>query len=143
MAHELGHHVHRHVLKGIALQMAISFFGFWATAALLRYVVFGLHRFDGLSDFANLPVLALVSTVMSFLLMPALNAYSRYNERQADRYCFRAIPSVAPFVTSMEKLADQNLAERHPSRLVEWLFHSHPAISRRVHAAQTFARANR
>jgi STE24 endopeptidase len=143
MAHELGHHVHRHVLKGIALQMAISFFGFWATAALLRYVVFGLHHFDGLSDFANFPVLALVSTVMSFLLMPALNAYSRYNERQADRYCFRAIPSVAPFVTSMEKLADQNLAERHPSRLVEWLFHSHPAISRRVHAAQIFARAKR
>ena len=140
MAHELGHHVHRHVPKGIVLQMGISFFGFWATAALLRYVVFGLHRFDGLSDFANLPVLALVSTVMSFLLMPALNAYSRYNERQADRYAFHAIPTVAPFISSMEKLADQNLAERHPSRLVEWFFHSHPAISRRVEAAVAFGR---
>ena len=31
--------------------------------------------------------LILVSTVLSFLLMPALNAYSRFNERQADRYC--------------------------------------------------------
>ncbi len=140
MAHELGHHVHRHVSKGIVLQMGISFFGFWATAALLRYVVFSLHRFDGLSDFANLPLLALVSTVISFLLMPALNAYSRYNERQADRYAFHAIPTVAPFISSMEKLADQNLAERHPSRVVEWLFHSHPAISRRVEAAVAFGR---
>ena len=140
MAHELGHHVHRHVPKGIVLQMGISFFGFWATAALLHYVVFGLHRFDSLSDYANLPVLALVSTVMSFLLMPALNAYSRYNERQADRYAFHAIPTVAPFISSMEKLADQNLAERHPSRLVEWFFHSHPAISRRVAAAIAFGR---
>jgi STE24 endopeptidase len=140
MAHELGHHVHRHVPKGIVLQMAISFFGFWATAALLRYVVFSLHWFDGLYDFANLPVLALVSTVMSFLLMPALNAYSRHNERQADRYAFHAIPAVAPFISSMEKLADQNLAERYPSRFVEWLFHSHPAISRRVEAAVDYGR---
>jgi STE24 endopeptidase len=140
MAHELGHHVHRHVPKGIGVQMGISFFGFWATAALLRYVVFDLRKFDGLSDFANLPVLALVSTVMSFALLPALNAYSRYNERQADRYCFQALPSVAPFITSMEKLADQNLAERRPSRLVELLFHSHPAIARRIEAALGYAR---
>ena len=46
------------------------------------------------SDFANLPLLVLVSTVLSFLLLPALNAYSRYNERQADRYAFQSIASV-------------------------------------------------
>jgi hypothetical protein len=40
----------------------------------------------------------------------------------------------------MEKLAQQNLAERRPSRLVEWLFHSHPAIWRRIRAAKHFSR---
>jgi STE24 endopeptidase len=98
------------------------------------------HIFDELSDFANLPLLILVSTVLSFLLMPALNAFSRYNERQADRYAFQSIASVGPFITSMNKLADQNLAERTPSRWVEWFFHSHPAISRRVTAAEEWAR---
>jgi hypothetical protein len=39
----------------------------------------------------------------------------------------------------MNKLADQNLAERSPSKFVEWFFHSHPAISRRVQAAQAWA----
>jgi STE24 endopeptidase len=97
--------------------------------------------FETLSDFANLPLLVLVSTVLSVLLLPALNAYSRYNERQADRYAFESIANVDPFISSMNKLAEQNLAERTPSKWVELLFHSHPAISRRVAAARAWATA--
>jgi STE24 endopeptidase len=41
----------------------------------------------------------------------------------------------------MNKLAEQNLAERTPSPWVEWLFHSHPSISRRLVAAQEWRRA--
>ena len=96
--------------------------------------------FETLSDFANLPLLVLVATVLSLFLMPALNAYSRYNERQADRYAFQSIATVHPFITSMNKLASQNLAERTPSKWVELLFHSHPAISKRVEAAENWAR---
>jgi STE24 endopeptidase len=141
LAHELGHHVHRHILKSIFVQAAITLFGFWAADWVLRYSVdHRTFRFDELSDFANLPLLALVSVVLSFLLMPALNAYSRFNERQADRYAFESISSVEPFITSMNKLAEQNLAERTPSKWVEWFFHSHPAISRRLQAAKEWRR---
>src|SRR5579864_2689556 len=135
LAHELGHHVHRHIMKSIFVQAAITLFGFWAANWVLHYAV-DQHMFEELSDFANLPLLALVSVVLSFLLMPALNAYSRFNERQADRYAFESISSVEPFITSMNKLAEQNLAERTPSKWVEWFFHSHPAISRRLAAAK-------
>src|SRR4051812_25085071 len=138
LAHELGHQVHGHILKGIVVQIAVTFFGFWATAMVLEYAVDQQRMFASLTDFASLPLLALVSTVMSFVLMPLMNAYSRFNERQADRYCFRSVPSVAPFISSMNKLAAQNLAERNPSRFVEWFFHSHPAMSRRVAAAEAF-----
>ena len=140
LAHELGHHVHRHIAKSIGVQAVTTFIGFWAANWALHYSVDRLHMFETLSDFANLPLLALVITALSFLLMPALNAYSRYNERQADRYAFRSISSIDPFISSMNKLAEQNLAERTPSKLVEWIFHSHPAISRRVEAAQAWAR---
>ncbi len=139
LAHELGHHVHRHILKSIFVQAAITFAGFWAANWVLHYAV-DQHMFEELSDFANLPLLALVSVVLSFLLMPALNAYSRFNERQADRYAFESIASVEPFISSMNKLAEQNLAERTPSKWVEWFFHSHPSISRRLAAAQTWSR---
>ncbi|HEV2400753.1 MAG TPA: M48 family metallopeptidase [Candidatus Sulfotelmatobacter sp.] len=140
LAHELGHQVHRHILKSILVQAAITFVGFWAANWTLHYAV-DHHMFEELSDFANLPLLALVSVVLSFLLMPVLNAYSRFNERQADRYAFESIASVGPFVSSMNKLADQNLAERTPSKWVEWFFHSHPSISRRLAAAEQWERA--
>jgi len=142
LAHELGHHVHRHILKSILVQAAITLFGFWAANWVLHYAV-DQHMFEQLSDFANLPLLALVSVVISLLLMPALNAYSRFNERQADLYAFESIDSVEPFISSMNKLAAQNLAERIPSRWVEVLFHSHPAISRRVAAAQAWEKAQK
>lgn len=142
LAHELGHHVHRHILKSILMQAGITLFGFWLANYVLRYAVERRGMFETLSDFANLPLLILVSTVLSFLLMPALNAYSRFNERQADEYCFQSVASVEPFISSMNKLADQNLAERTPSRLVEWFFHSHPAIAKRVAAAELWARAH-
>jgi STE24 endopeptidase len=138
LAHELGHHVHRHILKSIAVQAGITLTGFWAANWILHYTVDRMHMFETLSDFANLPLLALVSTVLSLLVLPALNAYSRYNERQADRYAFCSIPKVDPFISSMNKLAQQNLAERSPSKWVEWFFHSHPAISRRVAAAEAW-----
>jgi STE24 endopeptidase len=143
LAHELGHHVHRHILKSIAVQAGITLVGFWAANWVLHYAVERWHMFDTLSDFANLPLLVLVATLLGFLLLPALNAYSRYNERQADRYAFRSIASVEPFVSAMNKLAEQNLAERLPSRWVEWFFHSHPAISRRVAAAEAWTKTQR
>jgi STE24 endopeptidase len=74
--------------------------------------------------------------------MPAMNAFSRYNEREADRYAFENIATIDPFISSMNKLAQQNMAERTPSRWVEWWFHSHPAIARRVAAAETWAKAH-
>jgi len=140
LAHELGHHVHKHIPKSILVQMGITFVGFWAANLVLHYAVEQQHMFETLSDFANLPLLVLVSTVLSFMLMPVLNAYSRFNERQADRYCFQSISSVAPFISSMNKLAEQNLAERAPSKWVELFFHSHPAITKRVAAAESWAR---
>lgn len=140
LAHELGHHVHRHILKSIFVQAAVTFVGFWAANWTLHYAV-DHHMFEELSDFANIPLLALVSVVLGFLLMPALNAYSRFNERQADRYAFESIASVDPFVSSMNKLAEQNLAERTPSKWVEWFFHSHPSISRRLAAADAWSKS--
>jgi STE24 endopeptidase len=139
LAHELGHHVHRHILKSILVQAAVTLLGFWAANWVLHYAV-DQHMFEQLSDFADLPLLALVSVVLSFLLMPVLNAYSRFNERQADRYAFESITSVEPFISSMNKLAEQNLAERTPSKWVEWFFHSHPSISRRLAAAEEWNR---
>jgi STE24 endopeptidase len=143
LAHELGHHVHGHMIKMIVVQALVTLAGFWAANEVLRYAIDDQKMFQHLSDFANLPLLALVASGLSLLLMPALNAYSRFTERQADLYCWKCVANVEPYITAMEKLARQNLSESHPSRLVELLFHSHPPISKRIAAAQAWAESHR
>ncbi len=143
LAHELGHHVHGHILKSILVEAVVTLAGFWLANQVLRYAIDQQNMFEHMSDFANLPLLVLVSTGLSVLLMPAFNAYSRYTERQADLYCWKSVASIAPYVSAMEKLNQQNLSESHPSRLVEILFHSHPPISKRIAAAEEWARKHR
>ncbi|HSM87524.1 MAG TPA: M48 family metallopeptidase, partial [Candidatus Limnocylindrales bacterium] len=143
LAHELGHHVHGHIVKSIFVEAAVTLAGFWAANMVLEYAIYHEHMFLLMSDFANLPLLVLVSSVLSVLLMPALNAYSRFTERQADVYCWKSVSDITPYVTAMEKLNKQNLSESHPSRIVEILFHSHPPISKRIAAAEDWARKHR
>ena len=143
LAHELGHHVHGHILKSIVVEALVTLAGFWAANLVLRYAIDQQHMFEHMADFAALPLLVLVSTGLSVLLMPALNAYSRFTERQADLYCWKSVPSIAPYVSAMEKLNQQNLSESHPSRLVEILFHSHPPVAKRIAAAEAWARKHR
>jgi STE24 endopeptidase len=138
-AHEIGHHAQHHMRTSIAIEAIISFAGFWAAARILHYAVHLRHLFEEDYDFANLPLLILVSAAVSLALLPVRNAWMRHHERQADRYAFRSLSNVFPFITLMNKLAAQNLAERSPSPWVEWLFHSHPAISKRIAAAEAWA----
>jgi STE24 endopeptidase len=137
LAHELGHHVHRHILHGLALQAAATFLGFYlVNMVLLRLSArFG---FAGLRDFANLPLLVLVGTALSLVLLPIVNAHSRSMERQADAYALGAIPDKSAFVSGMEKLAELNMAECHPPPWIEFIFHSHPSTEKRVAFAQQF-----
>ncbi len=139
LAHELGHHVHKHILKSIAMQAAVSFLGFWLLKLVVRYSYQSANWFNSQYDFANLPLIVLVASGLSLVLLPALNAYSRFNERQADRYAWDNIASVEPFITAMNKLAEQNLSERNPPRWVEILFNSHPPVGKRVAAAETWS----
>jgi STE24 endopeptidase len=143
LAHELGHHVHRHTLKIILVEICVALLGFWAANQVLQYAIYEQHLFQHLTDFANMPLLVLVFSALSLVLMPARNAYSRFTERQADLYCWKSMASIVPYVTAMEKLDKQNLSESHPSRLVEILFHSHPPISKRIAAAEEWARKHR
>ena len=143
LAHELGHHVHSHMLKIILVELGVAFLGFWSANQVLQYAIYERHMFQHLTDFANLPLLVLVFSLLSMLLMPARNAYSRFTEWQADQYCWKSVPSITPYVTAMKKLNSQNLSEGHPSRVVEILFHSHPPVSKRIAAAEEWARKHR
>jgi STE24 endopeptidase len=139
LAHELAHHVHRDLWRGIAVQSVIMTGGFFAASLVLRAVADPLEL-RGISDPAGLPVLLLAGGVWSFLALPLANAMSRAQERAADRYALSTTRNVDAFVTAMKRLSQQNLAEEFPSPIVRWLFYSHPPIRERIDAARAFAR---
>jgi STE24 endopeptidase len=141
LAHELAHHVHRDLWRGIAVQALLLFGGFFVADLVLRRVS-NAAGFRGLSDPAALPVLMLVAGAWSFLMLPFVNAMSRAQERAADRYALNTTRNVDAFVTAMKRLSQQNLAEEYPSTLVRWVFYSHPPIRERIEAARDFARGD-
>ena len=66
---------------------------------------------------------------------------SRAHERSADRFALDLTRNPGAFISAMRRLGAQNLAEEHPSKIVQWLFYSHPPIRERIAAAQTFSTA--
>lgn len=142
LAHELAHHVHHDIWKGIALEAVLLVLGFYLADRALEASVgrFGLTAKD---DIAGLPLLLLVGGAVSLVLLPLANAVSRAHERRADRYALEMTKNAAAFISAMRRLAAQNLAEERPSRLVEVLFHSHPSTAARIDAARAWESATR
>lgn len=135
LAHELGHHVHHDVFRGLAVQAVTAFAAFYLiNVALVRFS--GFFGLRGVSDFANLPLVVLVTMALSLVLLPLVNAHSRNRERRADAYALEAIAQKSAFISSMEKLAGLNLAERKPHPWIEFLFYSHPSIEKRIEFAR-------
>jgi STE24 endopeptidase len=137
LAHELAHHVHRDIWKGIALETLLIALGFYlADLVLARFA--GSFGLAGKDDVAALPLLLLAAGAVSLALMPLANALSRAHERRADRYALDMTKNVPAFVSAMKRLGAQNLAEENPSRLVQILFYTHPPMKARIEAAHAW-----
>lgn len=133
-AHEVGHHVHRHIPKMVVMGVLTSGMMFFVSDRILsRWVT----HIDGDVDYANFPVYALpmfslVFLVCSFALEPVQNFVSRFFERQADRYALRTTQSPEAFRSAFLKLAKLNKIELQPPPWEVALFHSHPPITERL-----------
>jgi STE24 endopeptidase len=138
LAHELAHHVYKDIWKSIGLEIAVMTVGFFLADRVLASFVgaFGLTAKD---DIAGLPLLVLTAGAISMILLPLANAVSRAHERRADRFALEMTKNASAFISAMKRLGAQNLAEEHPSKLVEFLFHSHPPMAARIDAAHAWS----
>jgi STE24 endopeptidase len=135
LAHELAHHVHGDLRRGLVVQGALTLATFGLAAWLLDAGV-GRWGITGPADPAGLPWLALVFMLLGAVQLPLANAFSRRLERQADDFGLALTGDPAAFVSAMERLGTLNLAERRPHRLKEILLYSHPALDRRIARAR-------
>jgi len=144
--HELGHYVLNHVVKGFVFAMAYCFVLFYVTykvsnAALRRWG--GGLGIRGLDDYASLPLLALVASVLLFVSTPGLNAFSRHLEHDADVYGLEVMHGLVPDSSQVAAQSFQHLGEEwleypYVGKFAEFWLWNHPTNTDRVHFAATY-----
>jgi Zn-dependent protease with chaperone function len=139
LAHELAHHVHGDIWKGILFESALILGGFYLASRVLAALAAPLGL-TGVDDVAGLPLLLLAAGAVSLVMVPFAHAMSRAIERSADRFALTLTRNPSAFISAMRRLGAQNLAEEQPSKIVQWLFYSHPPLRERIAAAEAFRR---
>ena len=137
LAHEIAHHVHGDIWKGIAFESALVLIGFYVASRVMSGLA-GSFALRGVADVAGLPLLLLASGAVALVTLPVAHAMSRAYERSADRFALALTRNPGAFISAMRRLGAQNLAEEHPSKIVQFLFYSHPPVRERIEAAQAF-----
>jgi len=142
-AHELGHVVHHHLLKGFAWASLLCVGGLYtgsvvlhrATAALDIQPVYGSVS-NAVCSPETIPILVAVLAAIQLGVLPFEKWYSRRREVQSDEYALRATGDREAFISAMKKLGAINLADVSPNKLAEILLFSHPPIVKRIRFAQ-------
>ena len=135
-AHEMGHGIHKDVLKGQILNigymliMAIAVFFVAESSAL--YTAFG---FESINYGFTYVLLGTALNIIQPLTGLVINARSRKAEFRADAQAVEEGYGEAT-VTAFKKLAKDNFAHLAPSRINVVLEYSHPPLSERIAAVE-------
>jgi Zn-dependent protease with chaperone function len=140
-AHEMGHFVLRHTLAfifGAAMLTTVSLYVVHRLAGTLIARFCDRFGFDRLSDVASFPLLVLLGNIVSLLLTPAVLAFSRYQEREADRFALELTRDNRTAATTFVRLQEENLTVPRPGRLYTIWRGSHPPLGERVDFANRY-----
>lgn len=134
LAHEFGHHVLKHMPKLLMFNL-FSIFGSLFLVNVLLSKLIGVFWLANIYDIAGLPLILLILFLFSLIIMPLQNWFSRCLEFQADIFALKLTMSKETFISMMQKLANQNLADPNPNRFIEIMLYDHPPIGKRVRLA--------
>jgi len=136
LAHEFAHYKLKHAFKLIllnSLAITVSFYLIFKTSVYaLR--IFGL---TSLSDIASLPIIIIYFMLLGIFMQPFENYLSRGFEKNADITALRITGLKEAFISMMEKLSLQNLADKNPHPLIKFFFFDHPPVDERIALAKS------
>ena len=133
LAHELAHHAHADLWRGLALDAAVGLAVAWlAHRALL---VWAAVSPGGPADVTGLPLIVLVAGAGSLAAGPLASAQSRAHERRADRRALALTGNPAAFISALRRIGRQNLAEDRAPLWARAFFGSHPPLAERLEIA--------
>jgi Zn-dependent protease with chaperone function len=140
IGHELGHYALHHIEKGLAVGSLGLLLTLWLLYHALPWWIAkwgGTYDIRSVSDWGSLPLILLLVTLLGFIAEPIGNAYSRFQEHQADVYSLEVGHGIVPDVGQAAADAFQiegetDLENPHPDPLVVFWLYSHPPVSDRL-----------
>ena len=135
MAHEMGHYVLGHIVKGIMFNAVMIFLALYAVHRLSGRLIarfkdrFG---FSNLSDMAALPLIILLGQLLTFIGSPIQMAFIRHQEHEADRFGLELTHNNHAAATAFLKLQQHNLSNPRPGEIYILWRSSHPPIGERI-----------
>lgn len=141
LAHEIGHHKKRHVLKLLALSVASVFAAFamiaWLTRQEWFYRAFGFEHRAGFAAANVTPAMllfGLLAGTVTFWLSPFTHLWSRKFEYEADAFARAIMGEAQSLIQALRKLSEKNLSNLTPHPLYSGFYYSHPALLERERA---------
>ena len=136
LAHEIGHEKKNHIKKGMAMNIAFSFVGFFAVSLLINWTP--LYQAFGLVPcYASLLfLLSSCSGVFTFWLTPIFSSLSRKHEYEADTFAVRGVGTATGLVSALKRLSKHNLSNLHPHPWYSFVYYSHPTLPERIAAME-------
>lgn len=135
-AHELGHGLHKDVLKGQILNFAnMLLMGVMVWIVVSNPAFCEAFGFDGINYGFAYIILGVALGLLNPLISLLTNARSRRAEYRADKQAVAEGYGPA-MITALKKLARENFAHLAPSRVNVVLEYSHPPLSERIAAVE-------
>jgi len=135
LAHEFAHFQLKHIFKLITINSLLTLGLFYLIFRTNGYLL-GAFKLSSLMQLASLPLVFLYFMFSGIILQP-LEAYvSRRFEKEADSLALKTTLNKEAFISLMDKLAAQNLADRNPHPLIKFFFFDHPPIDERIQMAR-------
>ncbi|MEH0360087.1 M48 family metallopeptidase [Campylobacter jejuni] len=131
LGHELGHFVHKDIIKALFNGAITMFLLFFVFANLPEFVYLESHL-EGVNG-GVFALLFIFANIFSFLISPMLNALSRKNEFAADQHGAK-VTSKEDMKNALIALARENKAFIKTSKIYIFFYLSHPSISDRIKA---------
>ncbi|HED8546222.1 TPA: M48 family metallopeptidase [Campylobacter coli] len=131
LGHELGHFVHKDIIKAL-INGAITMFLLFFIFAHLPDFVYQESHLEGVNG-GVFALLFIFANIFSFIISPLINALSRKNEFAADQHGAK-VTSKEDMKNALLALARENKAFIKTSKIYTFFYLSHPSISDRIKA---------
>ena len=143
VGHEMGHWIHRHVLKGWAMGCLAAIVGLLLFRRLLDSAA--VRRALGVrdvGDVALIPVIWALLGAVGLYTAPIENGISRALESQADQYTLDLLAEPDTFIAMKVNSARANRRDLLPHPMVTFWYASHPPVIQRLLAAEAWKAAH-